>query len=268
MTIRGHLLIGITILGFAAEALAVPTEWRTQVQVSVGSGTGTQFAFDGGLNVASSSQTLSSGSNNALAEASSDLSVTGFVPTLRARATAAPTSAQAVAWGVQGYTNVGADPLSTTLFLNLTADITGSNDVKARLYLFEEANFDFSTDPGTILFESSSQLWPGFDSFANNAGPTGFDVLFNNHTGPVNEQRSFDFTVQPGDSFYVWSRLVATADNTGVADAFGTLTASFSNIQGLEPAAVVPEPSAFILLATALLALLRRRKLHTRAFVQ
>lgn len=265
MSIHRQSQVGLLVFGIVAAAFGAPTEWRTQVQVSVGSGNNTQFAFDGGLNDPSSSQTLSLGANSALAEASSDLSVSGFVPTLRARATASPSRAQAVAWGVQGYTNVSAAPVSTTLFLNLSADITGANDLEARMYLFEEANFDFSTDPGTILFESSSQLWPGFDAFANNPGPTGFDVLISNHTGPVNEQRSFDFTVQPGDTFYVWSRLVATADNPGVSDAFSTMTASFSNTAGLAPAAVVPEPTSLSLLAPGVLALLRRRRSSDRS---
>jgi hypothetical protein len=120
---------------------------------------------------------------------------------------------------------------------------TGGNDIEARMYLFQDENFQYRSDPGTILFESSSQLFPGFESFANNAGPTGFDVLLGNVTGPVDETRQFDFTVDPGDSFYVWARLLATADNPGEVDAFSTLTASFTNTQGLQPAAVVPEPA-------------------------
>jgi hypothetical protein len=156
---------------------------------------------------------------------------------LRARAVANPTRAQAVAWAVQGYTNTSAAPLTTTLLLSLTADVTGGNDLEARMYLFQDEGFEYAFDPGTILFETSSQLWPGFEPLANNAGPDGFDVLFGNISGAVDESRSFEFTVDAGDSFYIWARLVATADNPGEVDASGTLTASFTNTAGLQPAA-------------------------------
>lgn len=230
----------------ANHALSALTEWRTQVQVSTGSGGSLQFGFDGGLNVPSASQTLARGSD-ALAEASSELNAGGYIPTLRTRATASPTRAQAVAWGVQGYRNTSGSPLSTTLLLDLSANITGLNDLDARVYLFQEENFEYAFDSGTILFETTSQLWPGFEPYANNLGPDGFDIDIKNFTGAVSEQRSFDFTVQPGEGFYVWARLVATADNPGVSDAFTTLTASLSNTLGLTPASV-PEPSAAALL--------------------
>lgn len=245
----------------APPGFAALTQWRTEVQVSTGGSAGSnlQFAFDGGLNVPQSSQTLAREAGSALAEAYSGLNASGYIPTLRTRSTASPTRAQAVAWGVQGYTNTSSAPVTTTLLLDLSATITGSNDLEARVYLFEDENFSFSSNPGTILFESSSQLWPGFESFANNLGPSGFDIDINNFTGTIAEQRSFDFTIDPGDSFYVWARLVTTADNPGVADAFSTLTASLSNTNGLAPAAV-PEPAATLLLSLgAVLTLIRRR---------
>ena len=217
-------------------------EWRTQVQVTVGSGVGTQFAFDGGLNDPSSTQTITFAFDRATATASSALNSNGFVPTLRARAISDPEHAQAVAWGVQSYVNTSGSALDTALVLQLDASITGSNDVQARVYLFEIANFEFSQDPGTMLFESSSQLWPGFESFANNLGPTGFDVVINNTAGPVSETRQFDFTVPPGVGFYVWARLVATADVTGEVDAFGTLTVSMTETAGLETGSAPPAP--------------------------
>jgi hypothetical protein len=107
--------------------------------------------------------------------------------------------------------------------------------VSARIYLFEDADFEYSRDPGTILFESTSVLWPGFAPFANNPGPLGFDVLISNTEGPVNEMRQFDFSVGIGESFYVWAMLLATADQTGEVDAFSTLTASFTNTGASRP---------------------------------
>lgn len=170
-------------------SLAVPamaqTEWRTQVQVSTGSGPGgnLEFAFDGGLNEPSSTTSLSN-PLGAFGEASSALNASGFIPTLRARAVSGSDRAQAVAWGVQLYTNTTGSPIDTALVLQLEGDIVGSNDLEARIYLFQDENFSFSTNPGTMLFESSSQLWPGFEPFANNLGPTGFDIDINNTPAP------------------------------------------------------------------------------------
>ncbi len=227
---------------------AALTAWRTEVQASAGSGVGTQFAFGGGLNEPSSSVLLNYLS--AESQSASALADRGFLPTLQARATNEGTRAQAVAWAVQGFTHTGTVPLDTSLVLNLTADVTGANDLNANLYLFQEEGFQFYQDPGTMLFESSSQLWPGFEPFTNNLGPEGFDISVRDFTGAVSEVRSFDFTVQPGESFYVWARLVATADNLGEADAYSTLTASFTNTDGLSPAAI-PEPGAPVLLLLA-----------------
>ena len=249
--VLGVWLAAWALLGLGAPSAHALTEWRTQVQVSVGSGTGTQFAFDGGLNEASAFQTLSTPSGSGMSQASASLNQNGYVPTLRVLAVDDGTRAQAVAWGVQGYTNVSGAPLSTTLVLHLTADIAGSNDLEARVYLFQEEDFEFAFDPGTIRFETTSQLWPGFDAYANNAGPTGFDVLFGNSPGHKDETRTFDFTVDPGDSFYVWARLVGTADQLGEVDAYSTLTASLTNIVGLAPASV-PEPGAAGLLVSGL----------------
>lgn len=228
----------------APQIQAALSNYHSEVQVSNGGdGIPLVFAFDGGVGVTSAEARLSTSSLSATSMASSQLSASGYVPTLRAFADNSGTRAQAVAWGVQGYTNDSGAELTTTLFLNLSADISGSNDVRASIYLFEEENFEFYKDSGTILFESSSQLWPGFESFANNLGPTGFDVSFKDYDGLVAEQRSFDFTVAPGDSFYVWSQLTTTANSVGTADAYSTLTASFSNTEGLTPAAVnIPEP--------------------------
>ena len=251
----------VVVCGINTRVSAQLNEWRTQVQVSVGQFPNLQFAFDGGLNESSSFTTLAT--SGAAPQASSSLDAGGYIPTLRVKADASPTQSQAVAWGVQGYTNSSGEPLDTGLVLNLSANISGSNDLSARVYLFEDDNFEFSFDSGTILFESSSQLWPGFESFANNPGPGGFDVLIGNHNGAVSETRQFDFTVPAGESFYVWAQLLGTADNTGVVDAFSTLTASLTNTNGIIPAAV-PEPcTTVLLLIGATGAYLRRRRLHT-----
>lgn len=242
LVVCGALLMAL----HGQRAVAQLNYWRSQVQVSVGgNGLPLQFAFDGGPRKSSAFTTLPT--SGASPQASSALSANGYIPTLRIKADASPTRSQAVSWGVQGYTNMSGSPLDTSLILNLTADVTGSNYLEARVYLFQDEDFDDANDSGTILFESSSQLWPGFEPYANNADPNGFDVLLGNYTGAVSETRQFDFTVPAGDSFYVWARLLGTANNPGVVDAYSTLTASLTNTEGLIPA-IVPEPGTLILL--------------------
>ncbi len=270
-------LLSVVFLGaVATSASAGLMQYRTQVQASYGSGTSTRIEAAGGLLETSSSISLVSPFGNASSEASSSLSGNGYIPTLRATAVAGSTRAQAVAWGVQGFSNMSSESLSTTLLMNLTAEVTGGNDVSASVYLFQDENFEFYTDRGTMLFESTSMLWPGFKEFTNNLGPTGFDVQKRDITGSVNESRSFDFTVDPGDSFYIWAQLVATADQTGEVNAFNTLTASLTNIEGLQPAAsdsnsVVPEPAGLTYFFVAAIGLLagcaRRSKKLKRAMI-
>ncbi len=232
MIMRHVLWVGLG--GLVATSALAQSEWRTQVQVTTGSGTGgnLEFAFDGGLNIPSASTSLSNPLGS-FGEATSALDSSGFIPTLGVRAISGSDRAQAVAWGVQLFTNTTGSPIDTALVLQLDGNIVGNNDLEARIYLFEDENFEFSPDPGTMLFESSSQLWPGFELFANNLGPLGFDIDINNTAGPVSETRQFDFTVAAGDSFYVWAYMLGTADNPGEVDASSTLTASLTNTLGL-----------------------------------
>lgn len=250
-------LLHISLLVGFALSLAPSTEaavdmYRTEVQVSAGSFPNLQFAFDGDLNATSASQSLAI--SGALSEASSELNAAGYVPTLRTRATNSGAHSQAVAWGVQGFTNTTGSALTTSLFMDFSATVTGDNDVRAQILLFQDDNFEYYQDPGTILFESSSVLWDGFDEIRDT-----FSISSLGQPADVDEHRSFELTVAPGDSFYVWARLLSNADDTGVADAYSTLTASLSAPTGFTPAAV-PEPGMVNLLAVGAVALFLRRR--------
>src|SRR4029453_4298750 len=78
------------------------------------------------------------------------------------------------------------------------------------------------------------------------------------------------FTLEPGDTFYVWATLFATADSRDAtpssADAFHTLTMQFDDASGLVPA-TVPEPGEATAMAWALVVLgaLARRGRRDRA---
>jgi len=266
-TTTAMLLVGLG--GLVALPALAQSEWRTQVQVSTGSGVGgnLEFAFDGGLNVPSSATSLSN-AFGAFAEATSALNAGGYVPTLGVHAISGSDRAQAVSWGVQLYTNTTGSPIDTGLVLQLDGTITGPNDLDAHVYLFQDENFEFAFDNGTILFETTSQLWPGFEPYANNLGPDGFDISVHNTAGPVSETRQFDFTVPAGDSFYVWALVVGTADTSGEVDASSTLTASLTNTTGIavgsaEPAVPGLGPTAAValgvLMAAVTVVVLRRR---------
>jgi hypothetical protein len=243
------------ILSSAKGAL---TEWRTQVQVSTGTpGTGLEIErVDGGLNDPASALILTD--SGVVSEASSQFDFGGLVPTLRTRVTNTGTRGQAVAWGVQGYTNTGSTALSTTLVMDLSATLTGPNDLEAALLLLETTPYAFSLDPGTMIFETGS-LWPGFGELAKGLDPEDFRVDLNDFSGVVDRVRQFDFTVQPGESFYVYAYLEATAEREGVVDAFSTLTASFTDTTGLVPAAV-PEPGSVLLAVLGGMLFLGRRR--------
>ncbi len=242
-TMTQQMLLAALFCLVATPVLA-QSEWRSEVQVSTGGGGGAtlQFAFDGGLNISPASTTLSN-LLGAFGEATSSLNSSGYIPTLRVHAVSGSDRAQAVAWGVQQYTNTTGSPIDTALVLQLDGTIVGNNDLEARVYLFQGENFEFYKDSGTMLFESSSVLWPGFEPFANNLGPTGFDIDINNTAGPVSETRQFNFTVPAGDSFYVWAFMVATADNAGEVDALNTLTASLTNTTGISVGSVIVAPA-------------------------
>ena len=71
---------------------------------------------------------------------------------------------------------------------------------------------------------------------------------------------SFTFTLDPGESVYVWAYMRAEAErDESYADAFGTLTFDFADETGLAAASTVPSPGTAALLAGPLALLAMRR---------
>ncbi len=71
---------------------------------------------------------------------------------------------------------------------------------------------------------------------------------------------SFTFTLDPGESVYVWAYMRAEAErDASYADAFGTLTFDFADDTGLAAASTVPSPGTAALLAGPLALLAMRR---------
>lgn len=125
-----------------------------------------------------------------------------------------------------------------------------STRIFAQVAVFEEAGYFFSDDFGG-LFESG-------------ATAKDFDVstlLIEEDTGGSTATRTttLTFNVQPGELFYVWQVLEATAfRDARSADAFSTLVGEFDQPE-LVTSLSVPEPMTLALLLTVAPWLLRRR---------
>ena len=73
-------------------------------------------------------------------------------------------------------------------------------------------------------------------------------------------QRTLTFAVVPGEQFYVWQRLSAwAAGDARAADAYSTLTATFSQPDLVQSLAAVPEPSTALMLGFGLVLVALRR---------
>jgi len=155
-------------------------------------------------------------------------------------------SGKAEAFAVEGYTNVGGTTESWTLDITLTGEISdpvGSDTVlELVLVAWGEENFRFSTDKSTLEFEDGVPI----------LDETTFGI-YDEATTSVGG--SLTFSLDPGESVYVWARLRAEAERNGAwADALGTVTMAFDDPTGLQAASSVPEPAAGALLGASALA--------------
>lgn len=217
----------------------------------------TNFDFPGGSGGPSStladfSFTAPRGSGDAFSALSGPTSTP--VLKTRAAATAGLHGTFSNAFASQGYTYNG--PAKT---LTLAVSLTGSIDdpespsesrLSSTVAVFAADGYEYITDAGTILFESSAQL------LQQSAGGNALVDFFATETGAVAESASMSFDVEDGDQFYVWSKLNAFAGSSttaaGSVDAFNTLGATFLDPTGLTPAATaVPAPAGGVLLALA-----------------
>lgn len=243
----------------ATPALAMPlTEWGTTAQAStadcISSCTNVDFGPPSGGPMQSSAATsLTDTKGSAAAAAALDPGSGIATPLLRAEAFSKSSlgSAFGTAFGVEGYTNTSGSVQSYTLNILLEAFVgdlgAGDGKVTADVIAWRTANFFFSSDRATLLFEASATI-------VDEA-----QLLVDLSEIP-SANGSVSFTLDPGESVYVWARLKADARrDMSFADAFSTLTTSFTDPTGLA-AASLPEPGPLALLAGAALGLAGGRR--------
>jgi hypothetical protein len=261
-TIRSHAIPCALALSaaFAAPAHAVLDLWGTFTEgdtqfcaEGVCDGTILQEAEDGGLLVSFSSVAFvpedpaTSPGNDFAAEAA----IVGAqaVPQLRALAVAPVSEAvpptapgrfisTATAEAVQGYEYVGAASDTLTLTVVPEAVVTGFGLVSGFVGIFEADSFDRLGEFHGVNLASTIFL---------------LDATRNIEAEPL------VFPVDPGDEFYVWAALFATADSREAtpssADAFHTLTMEFDDPSGLVAATAVPEAGGGAVVAWGLVVL-------------
>lgn len=211
--------------------------------------------------------------DRALAEASATING-GPVPapaTLRARAiltgnvsdqagvTDATAFSTAFASDLFQYTGNVPTNLSITFRMtgslaNNPGDPSGQTLIAAAVAVFADTNYRFETSLDTLRFEGSPPaVAKAFDQST---------LLRTIHTSgnTITLQRTLSFAVVPGEQFYVWQRLSAwAAGDARAADAYSTLTASFSQPDLVQNLAVIPEPSTALMLGLGLALIARRR---------
>ncbi|MBK7951098.1 MAG: PEP-CTERM sorting domain-containing protein [Deltaproteobacteria bacterium] len=216
--------------------------------------------------------------DRALAEASATING-GAVPapaTLRARAIltgnvsdqAGVTDATAfsTAFASDLFQYTGSVPTNLSITFRMTGslannpgDPSGQTLLAAAVAVFADTNYRFETSLDTLRFEGSPlPITKAVDQTT---------LLRTLHTSgnTITLQRTLTFAVVPGEQFYVWQRLSAwAAGDARAADAYSTLTATFSQPDLVQNLAVIPEPSTALMLGLGLALVALRRPSGTR----
>lgn len=260
----GLVVLSILLLSaFQASAMVVATNWGAETSAS------TFFApsyytdfdgnYDGGMGSVMASSTFSDHRGNAAAYAA-----LGLAPQLKARAEhiAGTNGAWGQALAIEEFTYSGSSAATLQLDVSLTGSVLdpySSNDVwvRAQVYAFKAENFYYSWDPGTLFYEMGATLMEGEPGAA---GASELYLEFEGNTIDGSLTDSIVFDVDPGETFFVWARLLTSAVWNGTeADAYNTLDLSFTDTDNLT-AGSVPVPGTFLLLFSGLVGLASIRR--------
>ena len=134
------------------------------------------------------------------------------------------------------------------------ADSTGRTGIYATVaVLADTPNYGFNPFLSTLVFEEGATLLDMDD----------MDIIGDTAGALAMRTASLSLAVNPGDTFYVWQKLnISAVRGTRFADAFNTLTSSFSqpeNVQSLS----IPEPATLgvAMAAVAAVAVSTRRRI-------
>lgn len=190
------------------------------------------------------------------AKALVDMSGSGYLPTLKVKASAtAGKYAGATAFSSQGFNYSGQNDTSITLDINLHGSVGGnssSNSLTAHIGIIIGTDFNFYPHFGTAYYECFC------------GRPSGLEYLNISSGNDINKAGSISFDLQAGESFFVISEMNASSRN-GFVDAWNTLTLGFQDSTGLHAVGgaptgnTIPEPSSIILVLMALTFLVRRQ---------
>jgi hypothetical protein len=259
----------VAFLMFSANVSASLSNWGAETinvveyAPSYWGGSNSVYASDGGQGKVSANSLVSDYRGNTESSA-----VLGLTPRLSSKAYVNDNSslwgARGTAWAIEGYTYTGSVAKDFTLNVNIQGSLFKNKDVypsqygggsitsdtvlRADVYVFDEANFTYSLGIGTLVYENGATV-KGSVSFA-------YD-----QDGTYNESGQILFSVNPGESFYLWSKLETLAQwYPSYSDAGSTLTMSFADGSNLLQAASVPIPGALFLFAPGLAGLIAIRR--------
>ena len=265
--------LAITVFLFSNIAVAAPFSVADVSTISPcpsfcgGSGGESDFDNDGGEGLTSALSSLSNIDGDGRAQTVfvgasllPELSAEAFSNAQALTVRSSRVSSQAT--GMQQYFYSGG-PSAVTMSAMFDGTISGEARITGSLVVaraINGADVPLSTDFGTLVFEILA-LDDDLESLGEDRSTLSLP-------GPGADQLDVTFSVNNGDSIFIWASLFATGERGGSADAFNTMTLAFDDPTGFDPQLgqtpnPVPVPAAVWLFATALIGFIgisRRRK--------